>query len=212
MCKSPTIKKDSREGGNKYKAKVSTLQYQAFNDTFRDRAYQFKLSYEHFIKKAPKLKEVFKNWNRHKPKEKSAYVDTFSTEKWLKLSGAKKQQHSLEQCKGCHHFFTKLQATFPVKSPQLKKFAKENPFYQAQNLPKHKPAVLNDCTRQIYNFINKPFEKTFGVSFEEAQTKLSELNVQMKPSKTERKAELRNSYRNIKNKIEAEWSKNSVER
>ena len=60
MCKSPTIKKDSREGGNKYEAKVSTLQYQAFNDTFRDRAYQFKLSCEHFIKKAPKLKEVFK--------------------------------------------------------------------------------------------------------------------------------------------------------
>ena len=72
MSKSPAIKKDSREGGNKYKTKASTLQYQAFNDTFRDRADQFKLSYKDFIKKAPKLKEIFKNWNRHKPKEKPA--------------------------------------------------------------------------------------------------------------------------------------------
>ena len=94
----------------------------------------------------------------------------------------------------------------------FKKFAKENPFYQAQNLHKHKPAVLNDYTRQIDNSLNKPFEKTFGVTFEEAQTKLSELNVQMKPSKTERKAELRKSYKNIKNKIDAEWNKTSVER
>ena len=89
ISKSPTIRKDSREGRNKYKAKVSTLQEQAFNDTFRDRADQFKLSYEHFIKKAPKLKEIFKNWDRHKPKEESTYFDTFNIEKWLKRSGAK---------------------------------------------------------------------------------------------------------------------------
>ena len=67
--------------------------------------------------------------------------------------------------------------------------AKENPFYQAQNLPKIKGTVLKDFTKTIYNCVNKSFEKTFGVSFAKAQTKVDELNLQLKPSKQEKKQE-----------------------
>ena len=208
----PAFKREPREGVNKFKARVLGAQYQEFLHTFRSRQDAFKIEYSEFTVRVLKLKETCKKWSRNKPEEKKAYFEEFKTEKWLKLSNAKKQQHTLAQCKGCHHAYTKLQATFPVHSNIMKQFAKENPFFQANNMPKLKPNILSDCTKEIYNTINKPFQRTFGISFGEAQTNVKELNLQMKPSKCERKAELRNMYKKAKRKIEDQWAENSVER
>ena len=102
-----------------------------------------RLSTQEFTVQVLKLEETCKKWSRNKPRKRK---QEFKTEKWLKLSNAKKQQHTLAKCKGCHHAHTKLQATFPVHSNIMKQFAKENPFFQANNMPKLKPNVLNSVT------------------------------------------------------------------
>ena len=84
-------------------------------------------------------------------------------------------------------------------------------FFQANNMPKLKANVLSDSTKEIYNTINKPFQRTCGISVGEAQTNVKELNLQMKPSKCKRKAELRNMYKKAKRKVENQWAEDSVE-
>ena len=210
--KSPKLKRDAKKGSAKYKARVLQGQYQEFKDLFADRGQEFTLDQLEFNKRTPKLKETMKTWSKNKPKEKQLYLETFSSEKWKKLSNAKKQQHTLSKCKGCHHHYLKLQSSFPVKSAIMKGFAKENPFYQARQLPARSKTILNDCTREIYNSFNVPFQKTFGISFEEPQTNLAELKLQKKRTKSERKAELRQTYAKVKDNIEQQMAKTSVER
>ena len=90
--------------------------------------------------------------------------------------------------------------------------AKENPFFSAKKIRPPSASTLKDATAKIYNQINTPFQKVFSISFAEAQTKVPELQLQKKPSKTERKQELRKIYRNAKEKIESSWATTSVER
>ena len=100
------------------------------------------------------------------------------------MSNAKKDQHTLSNCKGCYHHFAEI----------------------------HKGTVLKDSTETIYNCVNKPFEKTFGVSFAETQTKVPELNLQLKPSKQEKKQEQGRIYMKMKSKIQNKWNETSVQR
>ena len=54
----------------------------------------------------------------------------------------------------------------------------------------------------MYDTINTPFEKTFGVSFAIAQTSVPELNVKVKKSRAELKKEKKNQSRACKKHIE----------
>ena len=55
--------------------------------------------------------------------------------------------------------------------------------------------ALKAATKEVYEKINAPFEKTFGVTFVVAQTSVPELNVQVKKSRVELKWEMRNKSR-----------------
>ena len=180
----------------------------SFQRVFVDRSDAFRIDYRQFQRSLQTLKQIFSRWGRDKAGEKQRYMSTFSATNWTKLSMAKKEQHTFSKCKGCFHSFTEIQGMFPVKSPKFKNAANENPFYIAKNLPK----ILGDSTKIIYNSVNKPFERTFGVSFAEAQTKVPELHLQFKKIKYERKAELRQTYTKVKKTIQERWNETSVER
>ena len=96
---------------------------------------------------------------------------------------------------------------FSVKSKQLVASAKESPFYVADHIPQQKPGKLKDITKNIDNSVNRGFEKTYGLSFAEAQTKVPELKLSRRKDQNERKAERRQNYRKIKTVIEDEWKK-----
>lgn len=59
--------------------------------------------------------------------------------------------------------------------------------------------------------INGHFQKTFNVSFAEAQTKVSELELQQKKSKIQKKRERRQRARQEKHKVQEEWSKRDAD-
>ena len=81
-----------------------------------------------------------------------------------------------------------------------------------ERFAKMKSKSLQDCTKKIYNQINKPFQRTFGVSFADAETNVPELGLKFKESQGEQKATLRNLYRKVKMNIREKWNNTSVER
>ena len=66
--------------------------------------------------------------------------------------------------------------------------------------------ALKAATKEVYEKINAPFEKTFGVTFVVAQISLPELNVQVKKSRVELKREMRNKSRAEKKNIQDQWA------
>ena len=210
---SKNFTEDKTENIKQNQARAFLHRYEVFKDIFKDREDAFDVEYKTFLKNLQALRKCMTKWSRNgNSQEKKTYLETFALEKWQKLSNAKKEQHSLSKCKGCYHHFPEVQAMFPVKSNFHKTSAKENPFFQAKNLPKITGTALKDSTKKIYNCVNKPFEKTFGLSFAEAQTKVPDINLQQKPTKLARKQELRTTYQKVKSQIQEEWNKTSVER
>ena len=104
--------------------------------------------------------------------------------------------------------YAQIQASFPVKSKQLIASAKKNPFYVADHIPQQKPGKLKDITKNIYNSVKRSFEKSYGLSFAEAQTKVPELKLSRRQDQNERKNERRQNYSKIKTVIENKWKKN----
>ena len=70
---------------------------------------------------------------------------------------------------------------------------------------------IKSAIRHIYSKIDPPFQKVFKVSFAEAQTKVSELELQQKKNKIEKKCKRRQWARQEKKKVEQEWSKRDTE-
>ena len=207
------LHKDPRESVTKFKAKVIKERYSEFQRIFSNDK-TFDIPFLTFQKKLPALKEIFRTWSPRQLSEKQRFLETFSIDKWNKLTNAKQWEHSLRDCKACYHYHSEVMAHFPVKSRQFIGKAKENPFFAAKNVKfgSHSTKVLKDTTKTIYNSINKPFEKNFGVSFAEAETKVPEIGLQKRLSPSERKKKLRSSYRTMKKNIEEKWATNSVER
>ena len=75
-----------------------------------------------------------------------------------------------------------------------------------------KAKTLKENTMQIYNAINHPFEKKYGISFAESITSLKELNIAKKCTKYQKKKEKRKIVKEVKQKIEKAWESNTVER
>ena len=71
--------------------------------------------------------------------------------------------------------------------------------------------AIKSAVRHIYSKIDPPFQKVFKVSFAEAQTKVSELELQQKKNKIEKKRERRQRARQEKKKVEQAWSKRDTE-
>ena len=141
--------------------------------------------------------------------------DKFSPQNWANLSDAKKREHTLFNCKGCHQHYAKVQSLFPIKSPLLKNKAKGNPFVIAKEIQKkvlHTPNEIKETARELFKEINPAFQSVCGVSFAEAISKVPESNLKIKETASEKKAARRNILRKNKENIEAEWETTSVER
>ena len=212
IVRSSSVLRETGESNTKYQARLKVHQYNQFKSYFPEGTgpeNRFTISFK-FHKKLPGLREKINKWNPRKADEKSKYLETFSLKKWQLLVQARKQEHSLANCKGCAVRYVDTQAYFPVKSPVLKGKAKSNPVFaaetQVQNLnrtPQIKPLQrdIKNIAKAIYDKVDSVFEKTFCTSFAQALSKVSELNLQHK-TPNERRQDRRNYYRLSKENIE----------
>ena len=121
----------------------------------------------------------------------------------------------LRNCHACqvHHFA--FQSLFPntvrFKPQKLVQKALVENGNVGNNKVKPTQKAITSAAKHIYLKINGHFQKTFNVSFAEAQTKVSELELQQKKSKIQKKRERRQRARQEKNKVLEEWSKRDAD-
>ena len=152
--------------------------------------------------------------NSHKRNE---YLRSFSLTSWKALPETQKSEHTRSNCDACqvHHFA--MQSLFPNATITKLKPQKLVVDGLAQNENngnmKVKPTqkAIKSAAKHIYSKINVSFQKVFKVSFAEAQTKISELELQKKKNKIQKKRERRQRARQEKQKIEVEWSKRDTD-
>ena len=71
-----------------------------------------------------------------------------------------RREHSLNNCKSCEKYFSNLQTTLEINLNPIKHSKNavgENVF--AATSFRFKAKSLEENTQQIYNLVNKPFEK-----------------------------------------------------
>ena len=134
---------------------------------------------------------------KSKKDERAAYISKFHPKIYKSLSQNSKVGHTLENCKECYVMisFLEMQSRFPVNLKAMKhlKASNANPFNAARmRISTAKEKTIKDCTRKIYNIVNEPLKKTFGVSFAEGITGMKEANIVKKTSAYEKKKEKRN--------------------
>ena len=66
-----------------------------------------------------------------------------------------------------------------------------------------------EAAKSLYDQVNPVFEKITGHSLVKALTKVKDLNIEEKKSKSEKKQTVRNNYRKFKEAVEKEWEKTS---
>ena len=144
------------------------------------------------------LKRFSRNGGKVRKMNVLNILATFIQKKYKSLPPNSKVGHTLQNCKGCLDIsFLEMQSRFPVniKAINHSKAAKDNTFKAARMGISAKGNNIKECTRRIYNVVNEPFEKTFGVSFAEGLTGMKEIKIVKKPSayeKEERKK--KNNY------------------
>jgi len=163
----------------------------------------------------PALISLFSSWNPRKKQEKERYLKTFSISNWRSLPISRKREHSFDNCKGCHQYYSEAQSLLPVKSNRFQGVLKENPFLIASNeVPKYsgslKKGEISATAKALYSKIDKTFQEKYSVSFADALIKVPELGIQKKKSPEDKKKERRAMYRHYKNKVEEEWEKTSL--
>ena len=213
------LKREEHEGKAKFCARVQQLHYTTFREIFQSRRDDFLV--EDFNKKFNALQAAINNWSPRKRQDKEQFLKQFSVDNWIQLSDAKKREHTLFDCKGCHQTFSKTQSLFPVRSLRLKAKEKENPFVIARTLGEDltkqnqlpSKTAVKQTAQSLYESINHVFKSVSGgVTFAEALTKVPETNLKMKPTKCETKNVRRNILTEAKKNTEAKWKETSLVR
>lgn len=215
-----SMKRDMNEGTAKFGARCLQERFRLFRETFTSRAESFEVEFLEFNKKFDSLQATISKWSPRKKKEKELFLAEFSVENWRSLSEAKKREHTLFDCKGCHQNYSTVQALFPVKSRRLQKRAMENPFVVANGLAigTASKALVNktqikETAKALYDSINPVFQSVSGgMSFAEALSQVPATNLEIRKSKTEKKAVRRKILREAKENVEAQWRETSLTR
>ena len=200
--------------GEKNIQKSLTERYDEFCALFKE-----DIEYKFFMVSANRLRKSFQSWGKTKKEKRATYISNFHPKIYEKLPENKKVEHTLENCKGCQDInFLETQSTFPVNSKAMKNsiISRENPFNVSAaintNMTKAKEKDVKKCTKKIYDLVNEPFKRSFGISFAEGITGIKEVNMMRKPSDYQKKKEKRKIITQVKRSMENHWESNAVER
>ena len=216
-----SLKQEPDEGYANYQTKLLREQFRQFKGVFSGAGNNFDIEYSKFVTKLPTLRDAIVKWNPRKFEEKKKYLKTFSRENWEKLLDTRKNEHSLVNCKSCCLRFADIQALFPVKSVLLKVKALNNPVIAAQDKLRKNSAVnsstvlkptqrdIKNTAQAVHDKVSPFFEQNYNVSFAEALSKVSELNLQHK-SKSDQRRERRQHYIQTKKNIENQMAETAL--
>ena len=129
------------------------------------------------------------------------------------MEDTEKKKHTLF-CEECLKSCSELQAKFPSTTAKYKQERLENPGFAANELKKtvkiFKKTTLTDVTNNACDILNKSFEKTFGVTFNQTYEKLNKLG---KKKFAAKKRDIKVQYhKEVVNKIKAEDRLTEVDR
>ena len=165
-----------------------------------------------YMKKARVIYDLFRKMNS---RSRTEYLKHFSLANWNGLPESQKLEHTMSDCRACqvHHFA--VQTVFPNTTKFKPQKLVQEALVENGNVGtrKVKPTqkAIKTAAKHIYSKINGHFQKTFDISFAEAQTKVSELELQQKKSKIQKKRERRQRARQEKHKVQEEWSKRDAD-
>ena len=152
-------------------------------------------------------------WSKHSSQDKMDYFDYFCPKNWQNLEDAEQKKHTLF-CEECLKSCSELQAKFPSTTAKYKQERLENPGYATNALEKtvknFKKTALTDATNKACDILNKSFEKTFGVTFNQTYEKLNKL--EKKKSAAEKRNIKVQYHKEVVNKIKAEDRLSDVDR
>ena len=209
------VKESFHKPGSMAKESDPVKRWDNYNDLL-DESARAKLAVEKtlYMKKSRIVYDFFRKMNS---RNRTEYLEYFSSTNWKALPESQKCEHTVSNCNACrvHHFA--MQSRFPntakLRPQKLIKDAlpevKTGKMGDSMVRPTQK--AIKSAVRHIYSKIDPPFQKVFKVSFVEAQTKVSELELQQKKNKIEKKRERRQRARQEKKKVEQAWSKRDTE-
>ena len=183
-----------------------------YNNFFKDYKEKFEVQPETYTKQVRVLKKYFARFSKDNSVGRLNYLKIFKPESWVKLTNAKKREHSLNNCVYCRTFHAKEQSLFPVLSLKYKSKSLENPFTLSQKLKIPKKGTLSAITKEVYNNVNRNFTRVTGVEFNDALTTVKTLSLAKVPSRAEKKKELRQKYVEQKKKNEDHLNETSLTR
>ena len=164
-----------------------------------------------------KSRIIYNLFRKMSSQSRNDYLKHFSLSNWKALPASQKSQHTMSNCSACqvHHF--DFQSLFPTttagkcKPQTLIRQALMESKNKGNKTIKPIQKAIKAAVKHIYSKMDAPFQKVFKVSFTEAQTKVAELDLQTKKSRTEKKRERRQRARQEKQKVQEEWSKRDAD-
>ncbi|KAL9977591.1 hypothetical protein ACROYT_G015012 [Oculina patagonica] len=165
-----------------------------------------------YMKKSKIIYDLFRKMNSQ---NRNKYLHHFSLAKWKALPESQKSEHTMLNCDACqvHHFA--VQSLFPNAAKLKPQRLVQDALAQNENKlnSKVKPTqkAIKSAVKHIYSKIDAPFQKVFKVSFAEAQTNVSELDLQAKKNMIQKKHERRQQACQEKQKVEEVWSKRDTD-
>ena len=199
-----------------------TERFNRFVAVFASCKENFAIDLKGFRKILPDLRKKIAGWSR-KIHERNQYTATFNTKSWKRLPAAEQVKHTFQNCQACQDHFVAVQALFPVQSirfapltrsdvaPLLSVVDSSTPVRGSLSKVCSKRSAV-ETARAIYHRINPSFESTCNMPLSAALVQVSELDIEEKKTKGEKRKERRRLYKKSKQATEAEWAKTDVVR
>ena len=147
------------------------------------------LNLKNLKKNISRFHDLNKQWARNNNEAKEEYYDSFSPQKWVKLTKTEQNNHTLF-CKECQKTYCHITAKFPSKANLYEDARKENPILLAKSLKKQvkkEKNTLKIATNKVCQEMNSGFISTYGVSFEESFMSLNKVEKQTRESRRQLK-------------------------
>ena len=133
-----------------------------------------------------------KKWHPKEAREK--YESTFSTDRWKAMITQEKQKHRLTNCIQCFKHHQEEQMSFP-----------QGPYFDPEPVVTVNTSLLSSLgkkkgTTEALKHLDTAFHQLTGQTFVDALAKNSKVDLQKKPTKTERNKKHRELCRKIRDK------------
>lgn len=153
-----------------------------------------------FERNCKKVMGMFTKWKCREAR--TAYINTFSTKNWNKLSQSTKQRHTLSNREECAIQYTTQQHAFPGRV-----FTKRTDFATHVHMLVNEANSEHSTTRKILAALQPIYQQTYGHSFTQSLVQCPGTQLQVKPKDVDKKRKKREIQRECRDHMEAQFNK-----